>query len=215
MIVSEISTRVKRLFGDQANVQIDDTDIIRWVNDAQHELALQNQLFQTVASVSTVIAQATYTTPADGITLRAIEYNQSKLQALNYNEAEQYIVGTAQSTTGGTPQQFWIWANTINLYPVPDSIGTLKIFYTRQPATVTLVTDTPELPLQYHNAIVQYCLKQAYELDENWQGVQIKSNEFDTATKTLKDNNDWQERDFYPMITSTDTAEIGTGWWWG
>ena len=215
MIVSEISTRVKRLFGDQANVQIDDTDILRWVNDAQHEIALQNQLFQAVASVSTVVNQITYTLPIDGITLRSIQYNQAKLQALNNNEAEQYIVGTAQANNGGTPQQFWIWANTINLYPAPDSVGTLKIFYTRQPATVTLVTDTPELPLQYHNAIVQYCLKQAYELDENWAAVQVKSSEFDTATKLLKDNNDWAERDFYPMITSTDISEVGSGWNWG
>ena len=216
MIVSEIATRVTRQFGDAASIQVDNTDIIRWVNDAQNELALANQLLQTSAATATVVGQQEYIIPPDILTIRSVRYKNSKLRALNYNEAEEYIIGLDNAVLG-TPKEFWVWANKISLYPLPDTaLATgLTIFYTRQPQPVALITDLPELPLQYHNAIVQYCLQQAYELDENWSAATAKQQQFDTATKQLKDNTDWLERDFYPMVTSTDTAEyMGYNYGW-
>lgn len=206
MIVSEIAIRVKRTFGDTANIQIDDTDIIRWVNDAMHDISLNNQLFQTSAVAATIAGTQEYSMPVDILTMRSVRYQGAKLRALSTNEAEQYIVGEVALAVTGTPINFWIWANKISLYPVPDTSDAngLTLFYTRQPTSVVLVSDQPELPLQYHNAIVQYCLQQAYELDENIPMAQAKSNQYSEGVKVLKDNVDWMERDFYPSITSTD-----------
>ena len=36
--VSDIATDVKRTFGDEAGVQVNDTDIARWINSAQIEI---------------------------------------------------------------------------------------------------------------------------------------------------------------------------------
>lgn len=53
MLVSEIATRVKRQFGDEAGAQIEDADILRWVNDAMIDIARTNNLLQISATTAT------------------------------------------------------------------------------------------------------------------------------------------------------------------
>jgi hypothetical protein len=50
MLVSEIATRVRRQFGDDVGILITDADIIRWVNDAQREIAVKANLLQVRAT---------------------------------------------------------------------------------------------------------------------------------------------------------------------
>lgn len=204
MNVGEITLRVQRQFGDEASVQIAEADVIRWINDAQAEIALKNQLLQSIATTAVIINQQAYALPDDILTLRSVHYAGNKLQALSSTEAEEYIAQPNNTDSRGTPQRFWIWANQIFLYPRPDGSDPddLKIFYTKQPTPVVNAADTPELPTQYHNRIVEYCLQQAYELDENWAAAQAKAEQFVGGINELKDNVDWVERDFYPSIVS-------------
>lgn len=214
--VNQILTRVTRQFGDQAGVQIDQTDIIRWINDAQREIVLQNQLLQAIATANLIPNQAAYTLPTDMLTMRSIKCDGRKLQPLSLSDAETAIPDFDNTLTYpiDLPQQFWIWANQLVLYPSPSSSAIqLKIYYTRQPVDVSQVSDTPELPPQYHNRIVEYCLQQAYELDENWQAADLKATQFSQGVNQLKENVDWVERDFYPMITSTDLDYSNGGGW--
>lgn len=211
MNVQDILTRVQRNFGDTANVQIDQTDILRWINDAQREIVLANQLLQSVATSTTVAGTNTYTIPADLLTLRSIKHGGIKLRALSLTEAEQYIPNFDDTSNypSDVPTHFWIWANQLTLYPNPSTANKeLKIYYTRQPVAVVLLADIPELPVQYHNRLVEYCLQQAYELDENWAAADAKKTQFTTGVNNTKDNVDWAERDFYPSITSTDDNEL-------
>lgn len=208
LTVGDIIARVERQFGDEANIQIEDTDIIRWINDAQRELALHNNLLQARAVASSLKGQAEYTLPLDVLTIRSIRYDGLKLQPISAQEAEERIQDTSQT---GTPTHFWAWSQRITLYPTPDSAITdgLQIFYSRHPSTVAVATDIPELPAQYHNRIVEYCLKMAYELDENWTAAQVKGQQFQDGVNELKGNVDWVERDFYPTITSLPEGHDG------
>ena len=206
--VSDIIARVERQFGDEANIQVEDADIIRWINDAQRELALHNNLLQARAVAGVVKGQAEYTLPLDILTVRSIRHNGQKLQPMSAQEAEERITNTTES---GQPQYFWVWSQRVTLYPTPDTTITegLQIFYSRQPASVAVATDIPELPVQYHNRIVEYCLQKAYELDENWQAAQVKGQQFQDGVNELKANVDWVERDFYPTITSLPEHDYG------
>lgn len=208
MIVSEIATRVKRQFGDEAGIQVTDSDIIRWINDAQREIASNNELLQTVATTSVVVGQKEYTLPPDILLLRSVHYQSRKLRPLTAREAEEYL---STGNADGHPTHFWTWAKKISLYPQPQvsDPDDLQIFYTRQPADVAADGDTPELPLEYHNRIVEYCLAQAYELDENWTAAQQKSQQFNLGVTDLKGRE--EVVDYYPHVTSTD-VEVGYGW---
>ena len=209
MIVQDILTRVQRSFGDTANIQIDQTDIIRWINDAQAEIVLQNKLLQTISTSATITGQSSYTLPTNILTLRSIKVDGINIKALSLSEAETEIPNFDNAATYPVdiPRSFWIWANQFTLYPAPSSqVSTIKLYYVRTPVDVTLLTDTPDLPTSYHNRLVEYCLQQAYELDENWAAAQAKGSQFAAGVQQTRNLTDWPEEAFYPSITSTDTS---------
>lgn len=204
MNLGEIKTRVKRQFGDESSVQVTDDDIVRWVNDAQREIAQQNDLLETVSTTTITTSQSEYTLPSDILTLRALRYNNLKLDALTQEEADTKIVNYENPAgyVTGTPVHFWIYANRVTLYPTPDASGTLlKIYYTRIPIAVAVDADIPELHVKYHGRIVDYVLQQAYEMDENWEASGNKSAQLVAGLNSLKEADSWTERSTYPVIT--------------
>lgn len=207
MDVSEIITRVKRQFGDEVGSQVTDADIIRWINDAQRDIAVNNQLFQTRATAGVAANQSTYTLPPDILTIHSVRFGTRKLQGISMQEAEIEIPDTGET---GEPQKFWIWGGNVSLYPTPGTSDTddLLIFYTRQPAPITTTADVLELPSHYHNRVVEYCLQQAYELDENWEAAQMKSQQFQQGVEKLRAEEEWTQRDYYPTI-STAVGDYG------
>lgn len=206
MNVAEIKTRVKRQFGDESGVQLTDEDIVRWINDAMREIATQNEnVLETVSTAAITAGTAEYTLPTDILQLRAIRYNDHKLDVLSLQEADQHITRYEDpaSYSQGTPEYAWIYANKITLYPTPNESGgsLLKLYYTRLPIEVSVDNDIPELHVKYHPMIVQYVLQQAYEMDEDWAASGNKSAQFVSGLNVLKDADSWSERSSYPTIT--------------
>src|ERR1041385_4536998 len=73
MNVSDVMTRIKRQFGDESQVQVTDSDIIRWINDGQRQIVMNNEgLLEQVAYTSTVINQQDYTLPVDLLIMRTV-----------------------------------------------------------------------------------------------------------------------------------------------
>jgi hypothetical protein len=201
VLVSEIATRVKRQFGDEGGAQITDADIIRWVNDAQTEIAVANDLLQVSATTATVAGTQKYTIPSNLLILRAAKWKGLKLQAITMEEADATMI--ANTSPAGDPTQFWQFARQVYLWPIPLANGStdLTLYFTRQPVQVTVVGDTPELPVQYHPRIVEYCIAQAAELDDNLAQYQLKMAQFENGVTKLKDNADWDSQDTYPTIS--------------
>lgn len=203
LTVAEIAIRVKRQFGDESGSQINDDDIFRWVNDVQRDIAQANDLLQSRARTGLFRGQREYALPPDVLTLRSVRYGDVKLRPISPQEAEE-LIDKPHDVDASTPQIFWLWANKINLYPTPSVADPddLQVFYTRQPFSVAALSDVPELPGQYHNRIVEYCLAQAYELDENWSAAQIKQQQYDKGVSSMRGDAQFNPQDFYPSITS-------------
>lgn len=205
MLVSEIATRVKRQFGDEAGAQITDADIIRWCNDAQTDIAINNDLLQVSAYTATTAGTQKYTVPSNLLILRSVKWQGVKLQMVSMEEADALTLSTSSSSPTGVPTTYWQFARQIYLWPIPSTNGTsdLVLYYTRQPDALTATSDTPELPLQYHNRLVEYCIAQAAELDDNLQQYAMKMSQFKQNVDNLKDNATWEQHDVYPSITAS------------
>ena len=89
------------------------------------------------------------------------------------------------------------------IFPVPTSIlvGAIKFYYNRLPTDVSDNADTPEIPVLYHSVLVDYCLIQAYEMDEDPELSVAKQAAVDRDIATLRGRTDWKQQDFYPVIT--------------
>jgi len=224
MNVQDVVTRVKRTFGDEAGVQVTDADIIRWINDAQEKIVLENEgLMEQTASTDAVQNQMEYDVPSDMSVLRSMKYNGFRLKPMSFAEFNEYIDGYSSPSNSspygpGIPEIFMVWNNKITVFPKPSENMTdgFTIYYIQHPASVGNLADAITVPLQYHNAVVKFCLKEAYELDEDYQKAQIVKADFENDVMKLNDRNKWISQEYYPRITTLPEDEnYGNYGYWG
>ena len=190
MKVEDIIRRVRTIAGDIEVLQFTDENIIQWINDAMREIASDNQLLQKSATSSTVTDQAEYDIPTDILKFHSVQVDGNDVNFINLEEAK--IRGYLNSDTG-TPVACWVWAGKLTLYPAPSSSMPLKLIYTRQPTEVQGPPETPEVPASYHMRLVDYCLAQVAQQDDDINRYQMKMDEFRTGVVNLKDQPEWED----------------------
>lgn len=211
MIVSDVITRVRRKFGDEAGVQIDDADVIRWINDAQRDVVMKNEtVLQTTSLANAVANQQDYTLPTNLLVLRGVHFKLTgnpsyyRLEGMSFNEFDEQINGWEGTLYGpSVPTVYTTYGGAIKVFPIPVSSGTnnFKLYYSRQPVDVTTSASSIDLPLAYHNGIVDYCMAQAYELDEDWNAASNSNATYDNRVRLNKEREEWGNHEVYPRIT--------------
>jgi len=165
--LQDVITFVKKQFGDEAAIQIDDGDIARWTNMAMLEIVSKSTLVLEAVSTSLgVVGQTEYSYPADIISVYSVTYGNKILSATGY---EQYIEAIGENAGQlGNPQYWAHWANNFYIWPIPNVARTMTIRYSKHPATVSGASDPIELPSRYYPRITDYVLSKAQELDEDF-----------------------------------------------
>lgn len=204
--IADVAIDVKRTFGDEAGIQINDTDIIRWVGEAEREILITNPILKAVATTYVTAGVSEYDiTDIEMFSIQSIRFNGVKLEYRSFQEAEEYIMSEdPKGEASGDPQMWYEWGGTIILYPSPssDSPDALKIYYVREPPAFNDVTNTLHVPNKYYPNIVQYVLAKAYEMDEDQSSSQLKMNQFNARLGTLSEaENSNNGMDTYPRIT--------------
>lgn len=204
--VQDVLLSVKRQFGDESGVQITDSDIIRWVDDAQREISMNNPEINA-AIVSVNITAGTHLIPIltavpDIDHIVSVHYKGQYLKHMSFLNAQEYIIKENSDVNQGIPMIWYEYAGTINLYPVPqeDVTAGLKIFYSKAPAEILTVNDVLSVPDTYFNSIVIHCMKQAFAMDENFSAAQAYDQQFEINMQKLA-NRTQSESNSYPTIT--------------
>lgn len=211
MNVSDIMSRVKRTFGDESGVQITNADLIRWINDGMRQIVQVNEtLLEATALASVVEDQQEYSLPADYLILRTLMYkgtderSYTKLEGYSWTDFNLQVDGWSGNLDARSrPSMYSIYAEKIVLWPIPDAsvANGIKIYYNRLPVDVSIDTDIPEIPILYHEALVKYCLSQAYEVDEDFEAANLKAQELNVDIATLRGRGDWRIQEAYPTMT--------------
>lgn len=211
MIVSDVITRIRRKFGDEAAVQVQDADVIRWINDGQIEIVKRNDgALQKTAFVNLVANQSSYTLPTDLLLLRTLRYIYSDmtsyrfLKYVNMQQLDDVMDGWDGTTyTAGSPTMFTMFEGKALLFPTPDRSNTngLKVLYNQKPTDVVTTSDALGLPLIYHNTIEQYCMWQASLLDEDHEPALMYRSAFIDDISLLQDDETRDATATYPTIT--------------
>lgn len=204
--VQDVYDYVKRVFGDEAGVQLSNDDIVRWINEAQHDINIANKAIQAVATTPLVAGQSDYT--VSGVSPAIYEINSllidgRRIGNIPISQAEESIsLADPENSETGAPQFWYEWANTIKFWPVPNAGGTISIRYIAEPTEVTTSgTDLLSLRDEYFTDIVNYVLKQAYEMDENPEMMQIKANEFQQSVAERGEKETNAQHMTYPTMT--------------
>lgn len=201
LTVQKISDRVRRQFGDTGSVVITDQAMYDWINDAMREIVLDQKLLRVKSTSQTVIGQQNYGFPSDLLRLDHLSVNGEALDQTSTQEIGRTIENMDDSINypRGVPSQYWVYGRELFLYPAPSSSTSMTIYYYRNPVEVTAMVNTPELPAEYDNRIIEYCLSQAAELDDDDTRAQLKRQQFDVGLDRTKDEQEGGQ-DFYPNM---------------
>lgn len=194
---------VKRRFGDESGVQLEDADILRWANDGQQQIVTENKVLRSKATSPLVAGTYDYDFPSIDIhAITSIHVNGSPIRNLPFEDAEQTIMASdPDRTQAGTPAFWFLWDDTFTLWPTPDANGTITLYFTR-PATALTgnPSDLLDVSDKYYSALVNYVLQQAYEMDEDWQASQAKEAQFKTALAEQREEDFLAADTFYSVV---------------
>jgi hypothetical protein len=182
--IAGIGRRVKRRFGDTSGAQITDADLYDWINDALIDIA--RRIEYDTSSISMNVTDGTETYYVGNIYIISIALDGRMLRQTTFREMDQRFPNRYETVIKGTPEMYWMRSGFAYLYPIPDaaSAGNSRLVatYIQVPNTVNstadISTDTnyPDLPTQMHEAIVEYCIWKAKELNEDADADKFKRN---------------------------------------
>jgi len=206
--VQEVITAVTRQFGDEAETQISQSDIIRWINQAQAEIVVSNDTInEGMASADIVQDKDKYTLLsdpafADVARVHTVLYKGRPVKNVTFQDALTYIIGQDSSISSGTPEIWYIKNGVLNFWPPPneDLEDGYTVYFTRTPKSVDSTGDKLSVPDSFYNAVLQYVIAQAMELDENFQAAGIKLQQFEKSVN-MQQNETVEQNGYFPSIT--------------
>lgn len=206
--VLEVMQAVKRQFGDESGVQLEDSDIIRLINDAQDEMVRRNRMLKATSSLMSIPGQLDYTFPTENIlSIESIHFDGFRIPNMSFAQAEEEVIANPDSTVPavGTPVLWYEWGGRIVFYPVPDIAKRIAVYYTKKPNKVTTSTDILGVPDKYYQDVVRYVLREAFELDEDATMAQLKGQQFDASLDQMGEEERTSQNLTYSTITLYDS----------
>lgn len=213
-----LATEVKDRFGDVGAVQINDTMILRWVNQGVHEIVSQSPYLKQLAQTNLLAGQGVYDMGAAFPATRVLRYDSlvaggKKLKFLPFAQFQE-IVPDATDTSPSrptVPTYFTEYAGSITIWPEPqESISNgLVIYFSAYPDEMTDLANTLPVPDRFFNALRDYVHAQALELDEDYEASRLKMSQAQTAMTQQFGREDESPTDFYPTITDTTEQDYG------
>jgi hypothetical protein len=136
-----------------------------FINQALGRLhrALKLPSLDARATVSTVAATASYSLPADFVTLHddeAILYGTDVLEPVDISEFDQTVAASGQ------PRYFALSENLIRLYPTPNAVYVLTMRY-RSVQTLTADADVPVLATDQQASLAWFARAKLYLLTDD------------------------------------------------
>ena len=184
--VGAVYDAVKRAFGDESGVQLTNSDIVRWINQAQVDISKQNQVLQTTATLPVTAGVATYSLTSVSPKIDSIAsllLDGRRIGNTPISQAEESIsLADPEGTETGAPQFWYAWGGDVTFWPKPNKNYTMTIRYTAQPTDVNSTSSTIlSLPDECFTDIVNFVLMKAYEMDENPEMMAIKQAEYSSS----------------------------------
>lgn len=205
MNFGDVLIRVQREFGDENEVQLERDDVLRWTNDAQLEIARRTEAIIRTLVLSSHKLQAVYRLKRDFLKIRDVFFDGNKLSYVSIQDLDSIAPDRAANPIQtGIPSVFSARYRQVFLWPAPDvDSKRIQIEYIARPRLVVEDDDDLELPEQYQNPIVSYCLSHAYMLDGNIPPAQVRNQEFETKSNSFIGDAAQANASSYPTITSS------------
>lgn len=169
MILSAIRTRCKDRWRDPTNAILSDANWNSYINDAYHDVLGASPFWPWSRSSSSSITIASgvrsAALPADVVGVTAV-YNITDDCAMQPVEGTDrvYRIWPDQNEVG-VAGAYRVYGANLEVYPLPDKNVTLKIEFEAVPADLTVDSQSPPWPSQFHDMLVDGAMHRAYQDD--------------------------------------------------
>lgn len=177
MDVATVLRRVKRQFGDEYDVIINNDDIYGWIYEAEMDIIRNTgSNEQSMTQSSTVFPLAI----PDNVNIIRLGINGSSLTFLTPAAMEN---ANFNYNAAGFVTSWYKKNNTIYLYPTDSTVTNVDIDYTKIP---TIMQGPPEtntftVPEKHRTDVIQYCLAKANNKNRNYQAERVHMENFDRS----------------------------------
>lgn len=131
-------------------------DLLAVVNDANLDVVKDTNALQDMGEVYSVDGTYQYALSAlcpNALSIWKVYWNNIPLTKVNFGN---FHWSTSNPKTEGDPRIYRIWKNMLELDSTPQSSYPIDAYFTYKPTVITSLSTvlTPELPSEYHMAIV-------------------------------------------------------------
>lgn len=215
----QVASAVKDKFGDIGAVQIDDTMILRWINQGIDSIVSTNPFLKRQAQTALLAGQGVYSLATAFPGLRIMQYDMvlcdgRKLEHIPFAKFQE-VVGDTDGHSGvteGRPAYFTEYGGSLTLWPTPSETvaNGLTLYFAAYPDEVTTLDTEPlTVPDRFFGSLVDYVHAQALELDEDYEASQIKLQHHELGMQRQLERENISPTDFYPTVTDTTAMDIG------
>lgn len=202
----EVALDVKRIFGDEALVELKGSDLLRWVNAAQREIASSHKALKGTATHTLAQGQTLFVIPSNSpvYQIEGVHVEGKPLEPVSFQMAQETILkDDPDREASGEPKIWYEWDGDLYIYPASDKEleNGLTLYFTSYPTNLVSLAEALKVPDRFYNQVVDYVLAQAYRLDENWQATAYQDARFRDSMNRHLAQEDIVSNQYYPTKT--------------
>ena len=216
---TDLATEVEAKFGDAGNSQITRVMILAWINNGVREIVAKNNFLKGSAQANIVVGQnvlqfGTAFPAARIIAFHSMTLSGKPLKIVPFAEWETLVgLDVAANQASGTPRFATEFGGALTLWPVPDTniVNGLTIYFSAFPAPMLLLTELMPVPDRFYNALNDYVLAQALELDENFEAAGVKMQQHTQGVQQQFEKDHASPTAFYPTMVADPDDRLVDG----
>jgi len=164
LTVSDIQERARSRYNATNDKFFSDQFLRDCIFEAQSELAKEGWVIENTLTTDSIANTREYAYPENTLSIKEVRYDYNKIYKVPLRNDPK----SSTSDPTGTPRNYAIWDNVIVLYDTPDEDGkVIQIRVYSYPQDVTSNLATIEVPQEFREDLIQYCLAQMAMKDQN------------------------------------------------
>lgn len=209
---TDLAAEVKAQFGDVGNVQINDTLILRWINNGAYEITASNPWNEKSLDTNLIADQALYDLntilgSSKVQNYSSIVIDNRPIQVIPFAEYLAKISGeTVEQNAERTPRLGTEYGGKLTLWPAPSQsvVSGMTIYFTAWPSAIATLAGPLPVPDRFYNALSAYVNAKALELDENYEASQVMLQQSKDSIAMEMQRDKMDPTDYYPTVTYED-----------
>jgi hypothetical protein len=153
MNLLEMQNRLRSRIGSPTQIDVPDTMLRTELNSAYLDIVDRYRFHRARKRClfSTVIGQARYDLPTDVLVVMRVRDNTNQVKLEKWGDRQ---LSSRSDDATGHPLRYVRYRDWIELYPVPDGVYQMEVFYKFMHTDLVEATNVPQIPPSWHEGIV-------------------------------------------------------------